>query len=121
MEGLLCVSGPQRGRYFRIADLLSIGRGSAADVDVPEAAKLHCCVVRLPDGGLVVIDLATDAGTWLNGRAITRQSLSGGDRIRVGSNEFVVSDAEESDEQTVKHGPGFSSNSRETGIDGPRQ
>jgi len=46
--------------------------------------------VREPDGSLVVRDLESRNGTWVNGARIEQRSLVPGDRIKVGATTFEL-------------------------------
>ena len=67
-----------------------IGRSRECDLRVVDgnASRRHAEVVQ--DGaGYVVVDLGSTNGTELNGRRITREQLSDGDRITIGATDLV--------------------------------
>jgi len=70
---------------------LVIGRGSQAGVQVahPQASTIHARVVW-KDGELVVQDLGSAAGTYVNGRRVEGQQLAEGDVVRIASRQFRV-------------------------------
>ena len=71
---------------------MSLGRSSYASIVVnnPLASREHA-VVRLSGDQLEVADLGSKNGTHVNGRKITEPcSVSGGDRIRIGTDIIEV-------------------------------
>ncbi len=69
---------------------LVIGRSRECDLRVADgnASRRHAEVVRDGDA-YVVVDLGSTNGTELNGRRITREVLSDGDRITIGATDLV--------------------------------
>jgi len=67
------------------------GRSLSADVYVgnDRASRRHCQVMSR-EGKLIVRDLGSTNGTFLNGRRVFREHLSPGDVISIGDMEFVV-------------------------------
>ena len=63
-----------------------LGRGPDADVRLPEGtvSKTHARLSR-EDGALVVEDLESRFGTFVNGLQVGRKTLAPGDRVRLGS------------------------------------
>jgi pSer/pThr/pTyr-binding forkhead associated (FHA) protein len=56
-------------------------------------SRYHCWIL-VRDGATFVEDLASANGTFVNGERIRlRYSLKNGDRIRLGSTEFLFSEA----------------------------
>lgn len=69
-----------------------IGADPACAVPVrdPRVSHMHAHVLRAADV-VLVRDLGSSGGTWVNGNPVTvPQRLKSGDRLRVGSTEFVV-------------------------------
>ena len=67
-----------------------IGRSRECDLRISDgnASRRHAEVVRHGED-YVVIDLSSTNGTELNGRRITRETLSDGDRITIGATDLV--------------------------------
>ncbi len=65
---------------------LTIGRSPKADLIVEDekASRLHCGI-RFVDGVYLIKDLASKNGTFLNEERCESETLSVGDKIRVGS------------------------------------
>jgi pSer/pThr/pTyr-binding forkhead associated (FHA) protein len=97
---LQIISGPDKGRSLPLVrgKVQLIGRGPAAalrltDMDV---APSHCQVVL--EGEVPRLsDLGSGAGTLVNGEAITRHVLRGGDVIQIGQTRlaFIWTDSDE--------------------------
>lgn len=70
----------------------TVGRTARADFIVNAAlvSRLHCRLVADKSHQLVVEDLGSRNGTFVNGRKIDRATLKTGDRLRVGRVEFSV-------------------------------
>ncbi len=71
-----------------------IGRSRECDLSLTDgnASRRHAEIVR--EGiTYVVVDLGSTNGTELNGRRITREQLSDGDRITIGSTDIVFGQA----------------------------
>jgi pSer/pThr/pTyr-binding forkhead associated (FHA) protein len=70
----------------------TVGRGARADF-VLEAAlvsRLHCRLTAEPSRQLIVEDLESTNGTFVNGLKVDRAVLKPGDRLGIGRVEFVV-------------------------------
>ena len=69
----------------------TVGRGSAADfsLDAPLVSRFHCNLKAAADE-LVVEDLDSTNGTFVNGSRVERATLREGDLLRLGGVEFVV-------------------------------
>ena len=81
------------GRSYPVTSTsVVIGRSRECDVRVVDgnASRRHAEVVRQGDD-YVVVDLGSTNGTDLNGRRITRETLSDGDRITIGATDVVFS------------------------------
>ena len=70
----------------------SIGRVGAADfcLDVPLVSRLHCRIEVSAEGDLMVVDLDSTNGTWIDGVRITSAPLRPGSVLRIGRVEFVL-------------------------------
>jgi signal transduction histidine kinase len=70
---------------------LVMGRGDAADVIVHDVlvSRTHC-VFRPEPRGVVVEDLSSQNGTWVNGELVGRALLRHGDVVRVGNTRVTI-------------------------------
>lgn len=68
-----------------------VGRGADADVRIhdPKVSRIHCGLSRAR-GQIVLTDLESRNGTYLNGEPIMQRTLSEGDEVRIGSTVMVV-------------------------------
>ncbi|MGO8746001.1 MAG: FHA domain-containing protein [Thermoguttaceae bacterium] len=69
--------------------LLGQTSGSEAPRAVPTQGNYHCLISRVNDH-LVVWDLGTGGGTYVNGVRVTNASLQSGDSLRLGGTDFSV-------------------------------
>ena len=69
----------------------TLGRGSAAgfSIDAPLLSRFHCNLAASADE-LVVEDLDSTNGTFVNGRRVQRAALREGDLLRLGGVELSV-------------------------------
>jgi predicted component of type VI protein secretion system len=82
--------GLRSGDEYDLRDGATLGRGDKADIQIedPFASSRHARISRQGDV-LVLEDLNSTNGTWLNGSPLDGpQPLHPGDRIRIGDNEF---------------------------------
>lgn len=86
---------------FRLlpGSLKTIGRAPGVDfvVDAALVSRVHCRLTLTAANELVLEDLGSTNGTFLNGRKVSKATLSDGDKLTVGRVEFVVK--AESDDQ----------------------
>ena len=81
---------------FRVmpGSIKTVGRAPRADfvVDAPLVSRLHCRLTLGADG-LLVEDLGSTNGTFVNGERVTTLVMRSGDALRVGRMEFAVRQA----------------------------
>lgn len=80
------------GETYKVEDVLMLGRSPQADivVDDPYASEFHMRFVT-GDEGLVLHDLGSTNGTYVNGRRVTApQVLVKGDAVQVGKTVLEV-------------------------------
>ncbi|MDX1947438.1 MAG: FHA domain-containing protein [Pirellulaceae bacterium] len=75
---------------------LEMGRGEAADIRIDDRwlSRRHCRI-DCGDEGLVVRDLGSRHGTYVNGQAISECKLLPGDELCIGLSHFVAEYAED--------------------------
>ena len=76
-----------------VKDLTLVGRDEDCDVrlDHKSISKLHCVIVKT-DGLLLIRDLGSTNGTFLNGRRLPENTpvrVGDGDRLQFGANVVV--------------------------------
>ena len=87
---LVSVGTPQC--TFVLRDLPAmLGRSQAADVFLDDAwIGEFQSIIEQHRGRLIVANIAGGLGTFVNGIPVTRTRLMPGDKLKVGSREFVV-------------------------------
>lgn len=90
---LHAVKGNDAGKVHSLSekDVYVIGRGVASDITVWDirASRVHCRIDR-KENGLVLTDLNSSNGTYLNGQRCDMQRLTPGDEIKIGSTVLKV-------------------------------
>jgi len=89
---LVAMSGPLAGTVRALTDCpLYLGRDTANQIMIGDSAvsRKHCTVSQVSPGIYEVSDLESHNGTFVNGIQVSRTPIRHGDRIRVGSSEFV--------------------------------
>ena len=70
-----------------------IGRSSDSDIQIDEAVvSRHHARLSCEHGQIVLTDLNSGNGTYVNGQRITRAVIAPGDRIRIGATEYTIGD-----------------------------
>jgi transcriptional regulator with GAF, ATPase, and Fis domain len=92
IQVLIAVSGPLAGQTFPLgATWLSLGRDHAADVYLRDlATSRQHCAIEARDGRLLLRDLESRHGTFVNGVPIGERFLEHGDRVTIGASLFLV-------------------------------
>jgi Nif-specific regulatory protein len=108
---LIVTAGPARGRSLPLHDTVTIGRddGNALSVPDPALSRRHC-VIEPAHGRLVIRDLESRNGVFVNGCPIGERTLADGDQIRIGDSALIV---------VMPHGDAPLVNSRVTIDDAP--
>jgi pSer/pThr/pTyr-binding forkhead associated (FHA) protein len=91
VPSLLVISGPLEGEQIEVDRTLIVGRHDAdVVIDDPELSRRHLEI--RPDGdGLLVEDLGSTNGTFIDARAIDAPThLSHGDRVKLGATVLEV-------------------------------
>ncbi len=86
---VLVVDGPGT-RHELTTGRNVIGRGTEADIRLPDTGVSRKHVDVVLDGGTATVeDLGSTNGTLVNGRRVSRQALVDGDVIRIGHSVLV--------------------------------
>ena len=86
---VLVVDGPGT-RHELTTGRNVIGRGTEADIRLPDTGVSRKHVDVVLDGGVATVeDLGSTNGTLVNGRRVSRQALADGDVIRIGHSVLV--------------------------------
>jgi serine/threonine protein kinase len=88
---LRIVSGPHKGRCLLVEEgaplLLGRSRHAETRLEDPGVSRVHC-EIELEDGQVVVTDLDSAGGTFVNGQRITENVLRPGDVLRIGETQM---------------------------------
>lgn len=88
---LTAISGRLKGSVFNIEDLpVVIGRETAATLCIADASvsRRHSQIEKEAEG-LVIEDLDSLNGTFVNDVPVKRRTLQHGDRVRIGDSQFI--------------------------------
>jgi transcriptional regulator with GAF, ATPase, and Fis domain len=101
IPALIAVSGPLAGQTFPLAaGRLAIGRDYSNGVHLRDlATSRQHCMVEAREGQLLLRDLESRHGTFVNGVPIGERFLEHGDRVRVGASLFLVQTRVEAPEE----------------------
>src|SRR5258708_4497696 len=88
---VLALSGARRGEKHEIVGELVIGRATECSIAIadPNLSRHHARFV-CDAAALVVEDLGSRNGTFVNGKRVARTTLSDGDIVTIGGSEFRV-------------------------------
>ena len=93
-EQIRITGGPAQGSNIEIGQELQIGRAAGAEGrlgDDPEISRQHARISRNPQGQLMVEDLGSTNGTYVNGQRISGpQALNPGDTVQMGRSTLSV-------------------------------
>jgi pSer/pThr/pTyr-binding forkhead associated (FHA) protein len=94
MAKLTLRRGDEVVKHYAVGPIASIGRttDNAVVIDSSAVSSHHACVFR-ENGLLVVEDLQSTNGTFLNGRRVSRHVLRQGDVIQIGGHELVLDES----------------------------
>jgi hypothetical protein len=91
-EVVIVKSKTQAGQHIDVQGSVVLGRSTQADVmlDDAYASEFHLRLIRRPEG-IVVHDLESTNGTYVNGRRVgTPLTLTRGDTIQIGNTVLEV-------------------------------
>ncbi len=89
---LVADSGPEKGQVIPVMERIEIGRALECDISIlePALSRKHA-ELDLDGDSLLIRDLGSVNGTWVNGEKIDEVSLKDGDRIQFDKVRFIVS------------------------------
>jgi pSer/pThr/pTyr-binding forkhead associated (FHA) protein len=89
---LVADSGPEKGQVIPIMDRVEIGRALECDISIlePALSRKHAELELLGDD-LLLRDLGSVNGTYVNAEKIDEVKLKDGDRMQFGKIHFIVS------------------------------
>src|SRR5437016_12103297 len=87
---LIVLAGNNVGEMYKVEDNMVIGRGQESAIRiVDEGISRRHARIGCSDEHIVVEDLGSTNGTFLNGAKVSRQVLKDGDKIQVGSTTIL--------------------------------
>ncbi|MEX0942382.1 MAG: FHA domain-containing protein [Pseudomonadales bacterium] len=89
---LIADSGPEKGQIIPVMDRTEIGRALECDISIlePALSRKHA-ELELTDDGLLIRDLGSVNGTFVNGEKVDEAALNDGDVLAFGKIKFIVS------------------------------
>jgi pSer/pThr/pTyr-binding forkhead associated (FHA) protein len=88
---LLVRKGPGAGGLHHLTGPVTLGRGTAADILIPdEAVSREHAALRIDGDTVVVEDMDSSNGTLVNGKKVDQARLEHGDVIQLGGTELEV-------------------------------
>ncbi len=87
---LLAISGPLRKLEFPLGAEVVIGRnaGNTIHLEDPTVSPNHCRISQM-DGRIILSDLDSHSGTFVNGIPVKQRELKSGDEVAVGNSVFL--------------------------------
>lgn len=88
---LIVLTGNRLGSMIEVREGMIIGRSHGSDFQIPEEgiSRQHARIHSREDGKLVVEDMGSLNGTYVNGQRVERQVLTDGDKIRIGTTTIL--------------------------------
>ncbi|MAQ15377.1 MAG: GGDEF domain-containing protein [Sandaracinus sp.] len=102
---VIVIAGPNVGEMFKVSGLTEVGRGQTVGIRIhdTEISRRHARLTVEGDRVLVE-DLGSTNGTFVNGQPIDKVALSDGDKIQVGTTTILkFSYHDDLDEQFQRH------------------
>ncbi len=103
------IGGPDRGRKVKTLDpLVRVGSDPANDLVLtdPTVSRRHLEVERTAKG-LLLKDLGSRNGTWVDGRQMMQAFLEPGDKIQLGKTKLILKQEAKTTEVTLAGGESF--------------
>jgi pSer/pThr/pTyr-binding forkhead associated (FHA) protein len=91
---LVVVKGEGRGAFVHVVEPVTIGRSSKASFTIEDtkASSIHAKVTPLESGVVILEDLGSTNGTYVNKERIEQTPLRSGDLIKIGRTLIVFRD-----------------------------
>jgi pSer/pThr/pTyr-binding forkhead associated (FHA) protein len=89
---LVADSGPEKGQVIPVVARVEIGRALECDISIlePGLSRKHS-ELEVIDDKLVIRDLGSVNGTWVNAKQVDEVELKDGDRLQFDKVKFIVS------------------------------
>jgi len=88
---LVAGSGPEKGQVIPIKERTEIGRALECDISIlePSLSRKHA-EIYIENGDLIIEDLGSVNGTYVNAKKVEKQSLKDGDVLQFQNISFTV-------------------------------
>jgi pSer/pThr/pTyr-binding forkhead associated (FHA) protein len=88
---IVAESGPEKGQVIAIKEKISIGRALDCDISIlePGLSRQHA-ELEIVDDELIIRDLDSSNGTFLNGNKVSQSACRGGDVLQFERIKFIV-------------------------------
>jgi pSer/pThr/pTyr-binding forkhead associated (FHA) protein len=92
------LSGALADRTSNLGERTVLGRSGDADIQLIEkgTSRQHAAIFQDDAGTMMLMDLSSHNGSYVNGERVAKCELCHGDIIRIGESEFVYEEAAES-------------------------
>ena len=88
---LVIESGPEKGAKYDLAGVVAVGRATNNDLVIADGAmSLMHCRIHVGEADVMMTDLGSTNGTWVNGERIVSASLQDGDGVVMGETKARV-------------------------------
>lgn len=99
-EALKVTGTALAGRIIPLRDEFLIGRSAPGDGtlgDDPALSRRHARIVRTAAGAIMLVDMGSSNGSWVNGERVVTRDLEVGDHIEVGGTtlELITTEQQE--------------------------
>ncbi len=96
--GLIVKKGVAKGKLFKIADGLVIGR-SKVDIPIkdPLVSSQHAKIIEIEPNLFMIKDQQSSNGTWIQGRRVNKMKLKEGLEIQMGESVLQIVNMDEID------------------------
>ncbi len=89
---LIVLSGKAVGKMFKVSPgEMLIGRAASCDIPLDDdgVSRKHARLLCKPNGSVLLLDLGSTNGTWVEGQRIDLKELCDGDRLQIGSTTIL--------------------------------
>ncbi len=85
------VSGPTFGRNFALTGTMTVGRQADCDISIPaDEVSRHHLRLQVTSEGVMVEDLGSANGTWINDKRVHTGMLHPGEELRLDTIRFLL-------------------------------
>lgn len=88
---LIQISGRETGQMYNLSgQVVKVGRDPTCQIllDDPHVSRFHAEIICRPGNQVIIRDLGSTNGIFVNGKKVSEQSLLDGDKIKVGTRHY---------------------------------